>query len=448
MLEVLPLSYNSSCIGFSTWISILTLCLTPLIAHIISGSGKVSYLSDSRPAWHNAFGHYNPTSIMWRYCAVADRRVRAKRWSPKDLAATNAIFWTSHGWDGSERMVNAAMRYCTLLPDGTMASVFSAETLQTLITTLQGIAALYILAELFAPNPKDTVTWTVDTAFYPLAEIGLLRTLAALWLTDDYSYVFRRDVSPKELPLSLDNKTVEKAIMPVKGSKETYERANLEIPIESFNVLDQDPSVDDRFRPVSYWASRLFRGFYLLLVIGLWLICLMCFVPLGSDDGPIFDTVTVLMITTFYLYMLSVSAAVCGYYIFQGSSSTIVPCISSYWYRAYTISLFLYGLATITLASVEINQVPGGYNASPLNWSGGTCMPMSGSTYVVDSTRSIFGIAVANVTGSPFKPKPYTETFNTSAGGSVWVYNFTGICMSTSGAYVDAFKHLLQGAKN
>jgi hypothetical protein len=59
-----PLQYNSSCITFTEWVSLFTLCLAPLTAHIISGAPSVPYLSHTRPKWYDHLCHYNPTSPL------------------------------------------------------------------------------------------------------------------------------------------------------------------------------------------------------------------------------------------------------------------------------------------------------------------------------------------------------------------------------------------------
>ena len=134
-LTVLPIRHQSQDIGFSDWITLLTLCLAPLIAHVVVGTPAPSYLCNSRPKWHQRICHYNPTSILWRYAAITDRRIRANSWNNADLAATNALFWTARRWDGSEAMVNRSLSHCVHLPERSRISIFSREMIKTLIIT-------------------------------------------------------------------------------------------------------------------------------------------------------------------------------------------------------------------------------------------------------------------------------------------------------------------------
>lgn len=108
-LVVTPARYQSQDIALSEWVTLLTLCLAPLIAHVVVGTPSPSYLCTSRPKWHEWICHYNPTSVLWRYTAITDRRIRARFWNRADLAATNALFWTPRGWDGSEAMVQHSL---------------------------------------------------------------------------------------------------------------------------------------------------------------------------------------------------------------------------------------------------------------------------------------------------------------------------------------------------
>lgn len=89
--QVLSISYSSYCISFAEWVNIFRLCPAPLFAHIISGTPSPSYLALTRPKWYDRLCIYNPTSILWRYAVIADRRIRAKSWHHNDLAAANAI---------------------------------------------------------------------------------------------------------------------------------------------------------------------------------------------------------------------------------------------------------------------------------------------------------------------------------------------------------------------
>lgn len=200
---ILPFSLNSECLSLTEIVSLLTLCLAPLITHIASGSASVSYLVNDRPQWYEKACHYNPTSILWRYAAITDRRIRATSWDKSDMAVSNAIFWTSRGWDGSEEIASIAGAYCFRLPQYCRAEILSSAMFKTVLTTAQGVSALYwIVYHLVDSNDTDSFISLagVDNIFMPLALFGLLRLCAAAWLTDDYAYAPRSDLHFKPLP--------------------------------------------------------------------------------------------------------------------------------------------------------------------------------------------------------------------------------------------------------
>ena len=99
-------TYQSEKITFVEWFEMFTLCLAPLVAHIAGGVSAVTVLGSpsQKPSWTARLPHFNSISIIWRYYAIADRRVRALDWDKSDMAACNAVFWNGEKgrWDGSE----------------------------------------------------------------------------------------------------------------------------------------------------------------------------------------------------------------------------------------------------------------------------------------------------------------------------------------------------------
>src|SRR3954464_218172 len=136
-INVSPLTYQSGDITIVQWMSLATLCFAPLIAHIIAGAPEPTYLCRRRPKWHERICIYSPLTILWRYAAITDRRIRALDWSPADMAAANAIFWTSSGWDGSEETAAQSAQFCVRLPDKARMTLISSDSIKTLIITLQ-----------------------------------------------------------------------------------------------------------------------------------------------------------------------------------------------------------------------------------------------------------------------------------------------------------------------
>jgi hypothetical protein len=95
----------------------------------------------SGPRWHDRLSIFNPTTIVFRYAAIVDRRIRPYKWNRVDFAAINTLFWTERGWNGFEEMVTLIIPYCPLLPDSTVVGLVSMEILKTIVTAAPGVQA-------------------------------------------------------------------------------------------------------------------------------------------------------------------------------------------------------------------------------------------------------------------------------------------------------------------
>lgn len=130
---------NQSNVNLNDWISNLNLCLAPLLTHLIAGAPSPVYFCQRRPRWHNYIGHLNPASMKWRYSAITDGRAntKAKNWTSTKTSASNALFWTSDGWDGSAQMIAKSARFWIRKPQTTGIRIFSFSELKTVIVTFQ-----------------------------------------------------------------------------------------------------------------------------------------------------------------------------------------------------------------------------------------------------------------------------------------------------------------------
>ncbi|KAH7136374.1 hypothetical protein EDB81DRAFT_844414 [Dactylonectria macrodidyma] len=363
-----PVRYQSQDITFTDWVTLLTLCLAPLLAHVVR------------------ICHYNPTSILWRYAAITDRRIRARSWNTADLAATNALFWISNGWDGSEAMVEHSRAHRVYLPEHSRISIFSREALKTLIVTFQGIQALVLLSGAFIAgrNARFPVWMAVDIIFFPLALIGLLRLCCVLWLNEDFSYSVSNETPPDP------------------------------------QLVGSDPG-RSRFRETSYWPSRLFRLLFILTIFGMLTFDMLLLVTGGQY------TATIFFVVLFYLLFLLVTAFILVFYFFRGqTTTTVIPCITTILYQVYTAIVVGLGVAVIVVACIETRRTPCGKYTSGQGALAdrGTCQGFA--TYVISVAEEpeglIFGLAAYN----------FTIASNGSLVGierdKQQVLNFTGIC--------------------
>lgn len=416
-ITILPLRYNSQCIGFPEWVSLFTLCFAPLIAHIVSGAPQVSYLSHSRPRWHDLLCHYNPTSIIWRYAVIADRRIRANRWSRDDLTASNAIFWTATGWDGREDMVIEAAPHKLWCPGHTHVQIISVAMLKTTIVTMQGLSALYsVIASLVGVESLNFQPYMgVDMIFLPLSILGLLRLCAATWISEDFVYALHGDGISSTVTDNFD-----------------LRYTNSQSSFEQFLITPRKAPA--RFKPPSFWLSRIFRGTYLLIIGGVWGIALTSAIP-GIVSNFAAYTTTSLLIGIFYFVFLTVSFIVYAFYFIRDqTTTTVLPCISTKWYKTYTFFLLGFTLVLVVIASIETNKDPYGVYVTvpppvPIKCGYLAKFALVGSPY-----SRFFGLAsdvVVNSTstGQEFSNIPVGRLSNTSMEERYWINNFTGYCV-------------------
>jgi hypothetical protein len=414
---LLKLSYQSKGITFSEWVSLFTLCLTPLVLHVIAGTPQVFCLFYTRKNlnWHRRFCQYNPTTIIWRYFAIADRRIRAKEWSSADMAASNAAFWTPRGWDGSEEMIQRSRLYCLKFPDNSRATIFSKSFVKTVVITIQGVQAIIFLLEGFTTNSVFVFNVAIDKIFSPLAVLGLFRLFAAPWLTEDYLYAEHED---RSTTLASKQRTADPQIMP---------HLPIAQPTSSKGLLDPaDYTSEIQFHPINSWRGWLFRIIFLILILLLWAMCLIYMISAGRSG--VYLVPTHLLVQILYLFFLSATFIIYTYYfIWEHSATTIIPCIFSTWYQIYTCILILMMLVLIVVAVVTTRKTMcGTYTTWPAELTGNDAWACGGTYVNSNSTAAVpFGIATR-----------YVATYNTTLlpQGENRITEWDGLCMGTEGA--------------
>jgi len=345
---VVLFNHQSQEIHFNEWIELITLCLAPLIAHIIAGVPSPTFLNPKRPRWHERMGLFNPTSIIWRYFAIFDRRIRAKSWNALDMAASNAVFWANKGWDGSEEMIRNSREYCLRQPARTHIDFFSGTAAKTLIVTLQGFQAIYTLL-LGITSPKSNKyanLMAFSYIFVPLAIFGLLRLPVAFWLAEDYSFANfdTRETSDTSIE-SLQENEQKRAI----ASETEYSTTSL-LGLDSV-------AEEDSFHSANSWRGIAVRAFFLALLTPLWGITLYYLSP---SNGRVYTTTT-LLINLFYLTFLTGTILILLIYFSCGvSRTTIIPCVISVWYKVYTGFLLAFIVVIMIIAGLETRKTPCG----------------------------------------------------------------------------------------
>jgi hypothetical protein len=343
--QIIQFTYQSQSIKFTEWISLLTLCLAPLIAHIIAGVPNPIYLSRRRPPWHSLLGHFNPTSILWRYFVISDRRARAKNFRSIDMAASCALFWTSNGWDGSEEMMLKSRAFCTRIPSLRRISFTSISAATTLIVTIQGVQSVYSPIAGFVDGDY-AFSLAFPSVFNAIAFLGLMRLPAALWLTDDYSYM---DINRVERSREEEVDGVEMEVVMAKPGSAS-----------ALGLLHQDSgnylSLEEMFYPSNSWRGILIRMVFLIPLIGSVALTTASIVHSQPGYGQFF-TGTHLALAAFYLILIiGVIVIVSGYFWTGNTGSTVLPCIEATWYQIYTGLLILLALTAMVVSGLETRK--------------------------------------------------------------------------------------------
>jgi hypothetical protein len=288
---------------------------------------------------------------------------------------------------------------------------------KTVVITIQGVQAIIVLLKGFSDNVFIS-NIAIDTIFFPLAVLGLLRLFAAFWLTENYFYAELEDRSMapawKRTPSSPGSQTMPYLLSETRTTSE----------MELLDPADYSPAT--RFHPVSSWRGRLFRFIFLLPIICLWIMTLMFIIPSGNGQGVIYLSPTLLLVNIFYLFFLTVTLVTYIYYFIRGpSATTVIPCIVSTWYQIYHASLIFMVLVTIIVASLETRKTAcGTYTTWPPSLTGNDQW-MCGGVYVNPNVRGApFGLALRYDSSTNITVLPE---------GEYRITDFNGLCLGTGG---------------
>jgi hypothetical protein len=370
MLRILPLSIRSSAeeIELADWFLIITQCLAPLLVHILVGIPSAVYLHSSRPAWHDKITFYNPTTIIWRYFVITDRRIRAKNWNAFDMAATNARFWTGDRWDGSEYIMERSKLYLTRVADAPRIKFNSQETVETIIVAVQGMQAILNISKGFAGGWQVSIS----TMFFPLALIGLLRLPATFWLSEEATYTDHRSIVGVEVEGAKNqdddtysnyrtNLDSEKLLMESPGS-DSSSLASKKSPSTKplltirYSVEPNETPPYTAHRPNS-WRGWLVRLFFLISILSLAMLSITLTLPF-LNFWDVFMSVTSYIQAWFYSFMLTMTFIIIAKYSNdeRTSTTTVLPCIHALWYKIYTGLLFAMMCIFFLFAALETKK--------------------------------------------------------------------------------------------
>jgi hypothetical protein len=329
------LNVQSQFIGFSEWLSLSTQALAPLIAHLFVGVVEPTTLSLESISWHKRICQYNPTSIIWRYFAVTDRRFHAKNWTRYFFAATAAVFWDGTRLDGSERTLIRMRAFATSLPASSHISFLSKPAFHTLIVIIQGVQAVYMIF-LHAEGKEAVPGHPVSEVFFPLAVLGLFRLSAAPWLTEG------EDLNPHELSGEMHDLLPQGQAPPADDDKLFYRQWS--------------------------WQGVVVR----LTFLGCLLLLASSIVKsMVTNWGPTKEaTLSSLLAGVYYLFIIVMTILCFLICILRGEgNTTVIPCIDSSFYLLYTIILILFSIVYVVITALEMRRTACGlYTTIPIRW--------------------------------------------------------------------------------
>lgn len=383
---VILFSHQSQHIPFQSWFEYLTLCFAPLIAHLAGGVGSPIIIpSNSKsPSWSACLPHYNPISIVWRWYAIGDRRVRAYSWDAADMAASNAFFWDSEKacWDGSEDIMLRSRAWIVKLPEQTYVPLLSASSFTTAVLILQGVQAGFIIFSTLNPNSIYHFGQGLPNIFIPLAILGLTRLPAALWLSGDYAY----------LDLAHNGSGEERHITETRAGdmeepKRTTTTATALIShLSPTNSHIPELTTSDKCRVHSIHSAigLLYRIWWFLSISGLLSGAGVSASRILWGNLPSFRYVSLTHLLENVMYFVLSTAAVlitCTYILLGRTRSTVIPCIHETWYKILTVFLAVIGFVTIIVAVLETRQLHDGTLSTlpefQCNQTSGLCVPVA-----------------------------------------------------------------------
>jgi hypothetical protein len=326
----------------------LTVCLAPLVTHVVFGFAKPVLLSDRLPRWTDRLAQFNPITIVWRWYSIVYRRIRAHSWDRVDMAASNAIFWNGNRWDGSEEMMHISRDWVTKVPKKTHVSLVSSSTLATIAMTLQGAGALVHLVQIGTSN-WQAPGLALPNIFYPIAILSFARLPASIWLSSDYGYSSQGASSTKH---SISSPEIE--LGPDEPSNATYSVPGSTVWHDPPFTTPQSSS-KSRLGPASTTGARLWQIFGLLsALLGCGACTYWSVVASGPKPFVIVTSASSLAVRMLY-FVLSVSGLcifVC--YILRGqAASTVIPCMNSLWYKSLNVLIISLAFVAFVLGALE-----------------------------------------------------------------------------------------------
>jgi hypothetical protein len=286
---------------------------------------------------------------------IADRRMRHKNWTAEDMAASNAAFLVgadSSGsvipsgatsrWDGSVDIMVRSREWLIRPPPRSRVSLLSVSAISTLVAVAQGIQALYeIVAQIKTGVPYIQ---GLSGVFLPLAIFSLTRLPPAMWLSNEFAYGAIGSGRPEPSDsIELDSHKQQQRVPYLEDHQDEH--------LPSDNIRNDENGM----RSQRCWQAVLFRLTIVFTLLGFVLVSISHLLT----DKEFTREFNAASITQHFLYSVWVAVTLVIFVVYgvQGkANTTIIPCVASRWYLAYTLIWYAGAVVVIVLNSVQMRR--------------------------------------------------------------------------------------------
>jgi hypothetical protein len=188
----------------------------------------------------------------------------------------------------------------------------------------------------------------LESVFAPLAVASLVRLLPAMWLSDEWGYrTLNNTMDDSDRLISHPRRSL------AVSSDLRDEQRN------SFTTEEIDKA--DCMHPQSYWPAVLLRVLYLFVWLCFTAYMAICQVTTVGELLSPYPLASTIVDHLLYLFLCLMTFFISLFYIAIGEgNNTVMPCIGTFWYTAYTIAWYIGAVAVVVIRGLETRRTPCG----------------------------------------------------------------------------------------
>jgi hypothetical protein len=242
--------------------------------------------------------------------------------------------------------------------------------LTTVILTFQGVQASWIIFSRLKPGGTLNFGSGLPNVFIPLGCLGLARLPAALWLLSDYSYAEPGEMEDKSCGRDIDLDILEAHTATTK-KEDASDHLSSSCPSKSVGFTstflptatttsNESSTISSRLYSLTSRRALVYRAFWILAALGL----------LGgsatsttrlfwgySASFPYISVSRILFDVLYFIMTTSTLIIIIPYILTDRTSSTIIPCIHSLWYKLFTLFFIALSIVVVVIECLETRQL-------------------------------------------------------------------------------------------